>query len=75
MNRRDLIDYLDLREDYEEFKKVMDEFVMMLRYLELDEDVFVYKFKKYFEREKKIILILFLEEWEGENVEEYFGEK
>ncbi|MEM3130925.1 MAG: hypothetical protein QXX78_07545 [Nitrososphaerota archaeon] len=71
MNRRDLIDYLDLREDYEEFKKVMDEFVMMLRYLELDEDVFVYKFKKYFEREKKIILILFLEEWEGENVEEF----
>ncbi len=71
MNRRDLIDYLDLREEYEEFKKVMDEFVMMLRYLELDEDVFVYKFKKYFEREKKIILILFLEEWEGENIEEF----
>lgn len=44
---------------------------MMPRYLELDEDVFVYKFKKYFEREKKIILILFLEEWEGENIEEF----
>ncbi|MCS7231611.1 MAG: hypothetical protein RMJ67_05700 [Elusimicrobiota bacterium] len=64
MKARDLIDFLDLQKEYEEFKSVMDDFILRLRRLNFDEDVFVYKLRKYFERERKIILLLFLEEWE-----------
>ncbi|MEN2984327.1 MAG: hypothetical protein ABDH25_04805 [Dictyoglomaceae bacterium] len=67
MKAKDLIDFLDLQKEYEEFKMVMDDFVLRLRKLNFDEDVFVYKLRKYFERERRIILLLFLDEWERES--------
>ncbi|ACK42568.1 MULTISPECIES: hypothetical protein [Dictyoglomus] len=63
---KDLIELLDLEREYEEFKKVMDTAVERFISCGYDEDFLIYRLKKYFEKEKRIILMIFLERYREE---------
>lgn len=64
---RDLILFLNLEKEYEEFKEVMDEFLEKVEQAGYDRDFFIYKLRKEFEKEKRIILVVFMEMYEKES--------
>lgn len=65
---KDIIELLELEEEYEEFKKVMDEFLEKVDKSGYDRDFFIYRLKKEFEKEKRIILTIFMERYGEERM-------
>jgi hypothetical protein len=63
-----IIELLDLKNEYEEFKNVMDNAVEKFSKAGYDEDFLIYKLKKEFEKKGKIILLIFLNAYEEERM-------
>jgi len=61
-----IIELLDLKNEYEEFKKVMDIAVEKFSKAGYDEDFLIYRLKKDFEKKGKVILLIFLNAYEEE---------
>jgi hypothetical protein len=63
-----IIELLDLKNEYEEFKKVMDTTVEKFIKAGYDEDFLIYRLKREFEKKGKIILLIFLNAYEEERM-------
>jgi hypothetical protein len=61
-----IIELLDLKNEYEEFKNVMDNAVEKFSKAGYDEDFLIYRLKKDFEKKGKVILLIFLNAYEEE---------
>jgi len=64
----EIIELLNLKNEYEEFKKVMDTTVEKFISAGYDEDFLIYKFKVYFKKNKNVILLIFLNAYEEERM-------
>ena len=63
-----IIELLDLKNEYEEFKNVMDNAVEKFSKAGYDEDFLIYRLKKDFEKKGKVILLIFLSAYEEERM-------
>ena len=63
-----IIELLDLKNEYEEFKNVMDNAVEKFSKAGYDEDFLIYRLKKEFEKKGKVILLIFLSAYEEERM-------
>jgi hypothetical protein len=63
-----IIELLDLKEEYEEFKNVMDNAVEKFIKAGYDEDFLIYRLKKDFEKKGNVILLIFLNAYEEERM-------
>jgi len=63
-----IIELLDLKEEYEEFKNVMDNAVEKFCKAGYDEDFLIYRLKKDFEKNCNIISLIFLNAYEEERM-------
>jgi hypothetical protein len=63
-----IIELLDLRNEYEEFKNVMDNAVNKFSKAGYDEDFLIYRLKKDFKKKGKVILLIFLNAYEDERM-------
>jgi hypothetical protein len=63
-----IIELLDLKNEYEEFKKVMDNAVEKFISAGYDGDFLIYRLKKEFEKKGKVILLIFLSAYEEERM-------
>jgi len=63
-----IIELLDLKEEYEEFKNVMDNAVEKFIKAGYDEDFLIYRLKKDFEKKGNVILLIFLSAYEEERM-------
>jgi len=63
-----IIELLDLKNEYEEFKNVMDNAVEKFNSVGYDEDFLIYRLKKDFEKKGKVILLIFLSAYEEERM-------
>jgi len=63
-----IIELLDLKNEYEEFKNVMDNAVKKFNSVGYDEDFLIYRLKKEFEKKGKVILLIFLSAYEEERM-------
>jgi hypothetical protein len=63
-----IIELLDLKNEYEEFKNVIDNAVEKFSKAGYDEDFLIYRLKKEFEKKGKVILLIFLNAYEEERM-------
>jgi len=63
-----IIELLDLKNEYEEFKNVMDNAVEKFSKAGYDEDFLIYRLKKDFEKKGNVILLIFLSAYEEERM-------
>jgi len=63
-----IIELLDLRNEYEEFKNVMDIAVEKFISAGYDGDFLIYRLKKDFEKNSNVILLIFLNAYEEERM-------
>jgi len=61
-----IIELLDLKNEYEEFKNVMDNAVEKFISVGYDGDFLIYRLKKEFEKNSNVILLIFLNAYEEE---------
>ena len=63
-----IIELLDLKNEYEEFKNVIDNAVEKFSKAGYDEDFLIYRLNKEFEKKGKVILLIFLSAYEEERM-------
>jgi|GEM_PF-3112436 len=63
---KEIIELLDLKSEYEEFKRVMDKTIEKFISTGYDEDFLIYKLKVCFKKNKNVISLIFLNAYEEE---------
>jgi hypothetical protein len=63
-----IIELLDLKNEYEEFKNVIDKAIEKFNSVGYDEDFLIYRLKKEFEKNCNVISLIFLSAYEEERM-------
>ncbi|PMQ02382.1 MAG: hypothetical protein CBR30_01700 [Dictyoglomus sp. NZ13-RE01] len=66
MNSKELIKILELENEYEEFRKVMNEVLIKFELLGISEDVVIENLFEKIKKEKSILGLIFLDAYEDE---------